>query len=86
MVMTVCAKGSREQKHLVNGEHHSGRGGTSLVVQWPRLCAPMQGVQVQPLVRELRSLMPHGTAKNSSSKQERSGHARATAALPRSTA
>ena len=28
--------------------------GTSLVVQWLRLCLPMQGVQVQSLVRELR--------------------------------
>ena len=28
--------------------------GTSLVVQWLRLCLPMQGTQVQPLVRELR--------------------------------
>ena len=68
MVMKVCAKGSREQKHLVNGEHHSGRGGTSLVVQWPRLCAPMQGVQVQPLVRELGSRMPL-SQKNKSQKR-----------------
>ena len=61
-----------------------GRGGTSLVVQWLRLCALLQGVQVQPLVRELRALMPRGAAKNSSNTQECSGHARATAALPSS--
>jgi len=28
--------------------------GTSLVAQWLRLCLPMQGVQVNSLVRELR--------------------------------
>ena len=31
---------------------------TSLVVQWLRLHLPMQGMQVQFLVRELRSHMP----------------------------
>ena len=30
-------------------------GGTSLVVQWLRICLPTQGTQVQSLVRELRS-------------------------------
>ena len=29
--------------------------GTSLAIQWLRLCLPLQGAQVQPLVRELRS-------------------------------
>ena len=29
------------------------------MVQWLRLCLPMQGVQVQPLVGELRSHMPY---------------------------
>ena len=33
--------------------------GTSLVVQRLRLCHLMQGVWVQPLIRELRSYMPH---------------------------
>ena len=28
---------------------------TSLVAQWLRICLPMQGMQVQYLVRELRS-------------------------------
>ena len=37
--------------------------GTSLVVQWLRLNRPMQGVQVQSLVRELRSYM-HYWPKN----------------------
>ena len=32
--------------------------GTSLVVQWERIHLPMQGMQVRPLVRELRSHMP----------------------------
>ena len=32
--------------------------GTSLAVQWLRLCLPMQGVRVRSLVGELRSHMP----------------------------
>ena len=40
--------------------------GTSLEVQWLRLCLLMQGVQDRSLVRELRSRMPRGqkTKKN----------------------
>ena len=34
--------------------------GTSLVVQWLRLHLPVQGVQVQSLVMELGSHLPHG--------------------------
>ena len=34
--------------------------GTSLVVQWLRILLPMQGMQVQSLVGELRSHMPQG--------------------------
>ena len=34
--------------------------GASLAVQWLRLCLPMQGVQVQSLVGQLRSHMPRG--------------------------
>ena len=34
--------------------------GTSLAVQWLRLCLAMQGVRVQSLVGELRSHMPCG--------------------------
>jgi len=36
----------------------SGGLGTSLAVQWLRLCLPMQGAQVQFLVMELRSHIP----------------------------
>ena len=32
---------------------------TSLIVQWLRLFLSMQGVQVQSLVRELKSHMPY---------------------------
>ena len=32
--------------------------GTSLVIQWLRLCLPTQGMQVQSLVREQRPHMP----------------------------
>ena len=31
----------------------------SLLIQWLRLCLPMQRVLVQSLVREIRSYMPH---------------------------
>ena len=34
--------------------------GTSLEVQWLRLCLPTRGVQVRSLVEELRSYMPWG--------------------------
>ena len=34
--------------------------GASLVVQWLRLCLPLQRVWVQSLVRELGSHVPHG--------------------------
>ena len=37
--------------------------GTSLVVQWLRLCASSPGVQVQCLVWELRSCKMHGGKK-----------------------
>ena len=40
-----------------------GVSGTSLVVQWLRLCLLMQGVGVQSLVEELRSHRPLGMAK-----------------------
>ena len=43
---------------------------TFLVVQWLSLCLPMQGVQIQSLVGELRSHMPHGqNTKNIKQKQ-----------------
>ena len=32
--------------------------GTSLVIQWLRTHLPMHGVQVESLIRELRSHMP----------------------------
>ena len=32
--------------------------GTSLVVQWLRICLAVQGTRVRILIRELRSLMP----------------------------
>ena len=38
--------------------------GTSLLIQWLRLCASTAGVQVPSLVRELRQCMPHSEAKN----------------------
>ena len=38
--------------------HRKVTGGTSLVVQWLRMCLAMQGTQVRSLVRELRSHVP----------------------------
>ena len=43
--------------------------GTSLMVQWLRLCFPMQGAQVQSLVRELRSHMLNHVAKKKKKKR-----------------
>ena len=37
---------------------------TSLIVQWLKLPIQMQGLQVQSLVRELRSHMPCGQKTN----------------------
>ena len=45
-------------------------GGTSLAVQWLRLRLPMQGVQVQSLVRELRSHIPRGKKNPKNIKQK----------------
>ena len=42
--------------------------GTSLEVQWLRLCLPMQGVKVQSLVGKLRSHMPWGQKKKTKDK------------------
>ena len=38
--------------------------GTSLAIQWLRFSFPAPGMWVQSLVRELRSHMPRGVAKN----------------------
>ena len=38
--------------------------GTSLVVQWLRLCLPMQKVQVQSLIGDLGSHVSQGATKN----------------------
>ena len=39
------------------------------MVQWLRICFPIQGTQVQFLVRELRSHMPCGMAKRNLKKE-----------------
>ena len=36
--------------------------GISLVVQWLRICLPVQGMRVRSLVRELKSHMPRNEA------------------------
>jgi len=47
-----------------------GNLGTSLAVQWLRLCLPIQGLQVQSLAGELRSHMPHGQKKKKKSQKQ----------------
>ena len=44
--------------------------GTSLAIQWLRLCASNAGAQVQFLVRELRSCVLCGTAKKCNNKKK----------------
>ena len=44
--------------------------GTSLAVQWLRLHLPAQGVQVQCLVRKLRSHTPHSHTRNQNIQQQ----------------
>ena len=45
---------------LTGWSYENTDSGNPLVVQWLRLGPPVPGVWVQPLVRELRSHMPHG--------------------------
>ena len=47
LVLSTCPHLHRHEKP--NQKHHVG---TSLVAQWVRICLPMQGTQVQPLVWE----------------------------------
>ena len=55
--------------HRVKYDDKTGPLGTSLAVQWLRLCLPMQGVQVRYLVGELRSHVPH-SQKNQKVRQK----------------
>ena len=57
----LSAEGTRP-----NSEHWARAGpaqvwGTSLAVQWLKVCLPMQGMRVQSLVEELRSHMLQGS-------------------------
>jgi len=73
MLLSICSKNGGGQDHeghinyhgdssliLIQRELVKGWGGTSLVIQGLRLRLPMQRVQVQSLVGELRSHMPRG--------------------------
>ena len=53
-IRQMQSQGSSRNKNKMNL-------GTSLVVQWLRICLPMQGTQVQSQVGELRSHMPRGS-------------------------
>ena len=44
--------------------------GTSLVVQWLRICVPMQEMWVQSLAKELRSHMPWSNQGNAQQLEE----------------
>ena len=48
------------EKKTKNKQKKNLKIGTSLMVQWLRICLPMQSMQVQSWVRELRSYMPQG--------------------------
>ena len=50
----------REEKKIIQNAQLKPEEGTSLVVQWLRICLPMQGTQVRSLFGELRSHMPQG--------------------------
>ena len=58
---TRCARGPflGSQRGEVQVAGGKVRKGISLVVQWLRPHLPMQGTQIPPLVRELRSHKPH---------------------------
>ena len=51
----TCRLGPWERAGLGELQHERGAGGTSLAVQWLRLCPPMQGAWVRSLVGELGS-------------------------------
>ena len=55
-------------RHCASCEYRMVSKGTSLVVQWLRLCASTAGAQVRSLVGELRSHMPLCMAKGKKSK------------------
>ena len=50
---------------------HSAHRGTSLVMEWLRICLPMEGTWVQSLVGELRSHIPRGQLSSLTMPRER---------------
>ena len=56
--LTTCAC-KKTSADLWNQGYKKNQKGTSLVVQWLRICLPMQGTWVQSLLGELRSHMFH---------------------------
>ena len=57
--------------------------GTSLVVQWLRLCASTEGAWVRSVVRELRSHMPPSAAEKKKQPSLDTGHDLDKARRPR---
>ena len=55
---------------------------TALVIQWLRICLPMQSTRVQSLVRELRSHMLRGATKPTCSHKEPNATKRNNSTLP----
>ena len=49
------------QKQVIISKNHKKQPRTSLVVQWFRICLPMQERRVQSLVREPRSHVLQGS-------------------------
>ena len=58
--LKIHFKKCKKKKNTPNRTKQSRFLGTSLVVQWLRICLPMETMQVRPLVRELSSHMPCG--------------------------
>ena len=59
-----------QEKKIQITKIRNKRGGNSLVVQWLGLGAFTAVAQVQPLVKELRSLKPCGIAPQNKIRQE----------------
>ena len=59
--LTICA--CKKTADLWKQGYKKNQKRTSLVVQWLRICLPMQGTGVQSLVGKLRSHMPHRATK-----------------------
>ena len=56
------------QMSNISANLKTNKVGISPVIQWLRHCLPVQELQVQSLVREVRSHMPHGQKTKTSNR------------------